>query len=735
MNQPLSERARQRLLVMAADISADDLPPRLPPRYRWIRELGRGGMGVVHEVRDEQLGRNVALKMLGHAADPEARRRLQREALAVARLRHPHIAAVHDATDEFLTMQLVDGGPIAILGPAAGDAERRAVVQQVRDAASALQHAHEQGLVHRDLKPSNLLVERGHVYVVDFGLAKAVDVHSSLSRAGDVLGTPAFLPPEQALGRGDAVDARSDVYGLGATLYCCLVGRPPFAAEDLPTLLRAVIEQDPPRLPGDRDLATVVATALAKEPERRYPSARAFAEDLERWLQHQPVAARPASIGYRLRKHWQRQRAMWRAVGLAAVLAIAATAAWVLPDLWREEAARKAASEAVALADQAAVVLQDAAMFTRLGDQGAAWQLLDDAIARVREFVGRHEVARARYLLSRLLRARGRADEALAELERTLQLEPGLADARFERGLMLAASTTLSASQQRLAVDDLDQTARTGSVIGEIDRLFGRAERARLSGQFESAHGLLLEVLEYEPAHIAARLSLSRIAAARGETDLARYYSASAVDLQQGYGPVYLARERQVLPTQMAGLDGALIDFAGELRDGPDNALALAHRGLVQLRRSLRLAGEGRAAESLAAAQAAVDDHAATLQLHGEIAGAHNNRAVCLLVLEQLQAANGDTAAAVASRAAARRHLERAVAALPASPAVQHNRGLLAMREAQLLRALGRLAASRQHAATAVEAFAAALAAAPPDWSVTAVARECAAAAAALVDG
>ncbi|MFN9333191.1 MAG: hypothetical protein ACK6D1_11420 [Planctomycetota bacterium] len=508
----------------------------------------------------------------------------------------------------------------------------------------------------------------------------------------------------------------------GATLYCCLAGRPPFAADDLPTLLRAVVEQDAPRLPGDRDLATVVATALAKEPERRYPSARAFAADLERWLQHRPVAARPASLGYRLRKHWQRQRAVWRAVGLAAVLAIAATAAWVLPDLWREEAARKAASEAVALADQAATVLQDAAMFTRLGDHGAAWQLLDDAIARMREFVGRHEVARARYLLSRLLRARGRADEALAELERTLQLEPGLADARFERGLMLAASTTLSQAQQRLAVDDLDQTARPGSVIGEIDRLFGRAERARLAGQFESAHGLLLEVLEYEPAHVAARLSLSRIAAARGETDLARYYSASAVDLQQGYGPVYLARERQVLPTQMAGLEGALIDFAGELRDGPDNALALAHRGLVQLRRSLRLAGEGRAAESLLAAQAAVDDHAATLQLHGEIAGAHNNRAVCLLVLEMLQATSGDTAAAVDSRAAARRHLDRAAEALPSSPAVHHNRGLLALREARVTRALGRLDAGRALAVIAERSFAASLAAAPADWPLASLA-------------
>jgi eukaryotic-like serine/threonine-protein kinase len=156
VSEPLGEQARRRLLELAAadDDARDDTAntsalPSLPPRYEVVRELGRGGMGVVYEVKDHQLGRRVALKTLAASTAPELRVRLQREALAVARLRHPHIAAVFDATPEFLTMQLVDGGPIAVLAPTADAAARRTVVAQVRDAARALQHAHEQGLVHR----------------------------------------------------------------------------------------------------------------------------------------------------------------------------------------------------------------------------------------------------------------------------------------------------------------------------------------------------------------------------------------------------------------------------------------------------------------------------------------------------------------------------------------------------------------------------------------------------------
>ncbi|MFY9345596.1 MAG: serine/threonine-protein kinase, partial [Planctomycetota bacterium] len=282
---PGDDRALQRLLAMAA--AAEDPParPDLGPRYEIVRELGRGGMGVVYEVNDRQLGRRCALKTRGAGADPELGGRLAREAAAAARLHHPHIAAVHDATPDFITMQLVAGGPIGSV-PAL---DRRLAVELVRDAAQALQHAHEQGIVHRDVKPSNLLVEGSHVFVVDFGLAKTIDAANAHSLSGVVAGTPAFMAPEQALGHADRVDARSDVYGLGATLYCCLHGVPPFQAPDLPALLRAVVDDEPRPATGDRDLDLVLATCLAKEPEHRYATARELADDLERWLRDEPV--------------------------------------------------------------------------------------------------------------------------------------------------------------------------------------------------------------------------------------------------------------------------------------------------------------------------------------------------------------------------------------------------------------------------------------------------------------
>src|SRR5690606_31900019 len=215
-------------------------------------KLGQGGMGIVYEAFDRRLGRACALKTLGAFAGDELRGRFSREALAAARLRHPHIAAVYDATPHFISMQLVDGWPI----DAIPRHERRLIVELVRDASRALHHAHEQGIIHRDVKPSNLLVEGRHVYVVDFGLAKEIAGDASRSRPGSAVGTPHFMPPEQAQSHSAAIDARSDIHALGATLYHCLTGAPPFTGDDLPTLLRRVIEEEPkpPRIDRDLDL-------------------------------------------------------------------------------------------------------------------------------------------------------------------------------------------------------------------------------------------------------------------------------------------------------------------------------------------------------------------------------------------------------------------------------------------------------------------------------------------------
>ncbi|MBL8748619.1 MAG: serine/threonine protein kinase [Planctomycetes bacterium] len=733
MNEPLDERAARRLLAMAAE--DDPAPPRsaLPARYEILRELGRGGMGVVYEAFDRRLARRVAVKAMvaGPGADDEVRARFAREALATASLRHPHIAVVHDATPDYIAMQLVEGAPIA----AVPGADPRIAVVLVRDAARALQHAHEQGVVHRDVKPSNLLVENGHVFVVDFGLAKRVDAGASVSLAGSVLGTPAFMPPEQALGQHDRVDARSDVYGLGATLFASLRGEPPFAANDLPSLLRAVVDADPPRLGVDPDLDVVVGKCLAKEREQRYASAGALADDLDRWLAQEPVLARPPSLRYRFGKRLRRHRSVVRAVVIAAFAAVGLTGVVLGPIVWRESVASSAASEAVALSGFAAKVLQDAELFQRLGDQESARQLLDDGIRRARGFLQRHDVPRFRYLLARLLWARGAAGDALVEIERTVVAAPDFAEARFERGLRLAAAANPTPEQVTTAIADLGVDLGGSPVVRDVDVLFGRAERARLSGDPHHAMELLREVLEYDGMHVAARLSLVRVALQLGLDDEARYYSASAIDMQAGYAPFYLAREQRTLPTSLLGLDALLVDFSGDLDVVADIAVARSRRAIVNLRRALRLEAEGRRADAIEAASSSVADHDAALLLHPDLAGALVNRAVGHLVVDQLRGRNGDAELARAARAAASADLDRAVALAPRSPEAHGDRGVLALREARMLRSLARLPEAAERARAAQVAFGRALALAPAGWPHTAFCRERLAAAAALGDG
>jgi len=285
--------------------------------------LGRGGMGEVWKARDEKLGRWVALKRLT-LQDPEDARRFQREAQTAASLDHPGIAAIYEVGDGWIAMQLIDGGTLKP-GPDA--------VRQVRDAAVAVGFAHGKGIVHRDLKPANIMVERdGRVFVMDFGLARSVRAASSLTVSGALLGTPAYMSPEQA--RGERATPASDVWSLGATLYEITAGRLPFVGADLVDVLMKIVSDDPAPLPGN--LGALVRKCLEKDPARRYPHAGALAADLDRCLRGDPVAARPAGA----LDHLKRRVARHRGVVLASVLAAAAVAASlaaILPRLHRSE--------------------------------------------------------------------------------------------------------------------------------------------------------------------------------------------------------------------------------------------------------------------------------------------------------------------------------------------------------------------------------------------------------------
>jgi len=275
-------------------------PNRVVRQYALAGMLGQGGMGQVWKAWDTKLARWTALKFLT-LTDPASQKRFEREAKLAARLRHPNICAIYEVGEDkgrhFIAMEFVDG---VSLGKA--NLTSRQAPEVISKLARALEEAHKEGVIHRDLKPDNLMITKaGRPYVMDFGLAKTIEAESSLSVSGDIMGTPAFMSPEQARGEGDTLDGRADVYSLGATLYTLLTGEKPFQGRTSMEIVIRVINQEPPppsRLkPGiSPALDAVVLKAMEKDRERRYPTAAEFADDLDRFLANQDVRARPPSL-------------------------------------------------------------------------------------------------------------------------------------------------------------------------------------------------------------------------------------------------------------------------------------------------------------------------------------------------------------------------------------------------------------------------------------------------------
>ena len=285
--------------------------------YELLEEIGRGGQGVVYRARQKNLNRIVALKVIGfgHWATETHLKRFRREAEAAASLKHPRIIPIYEIGERdgtcYFSMQLVEGGQVDELVRRESLPLRRAA-EIVANLARTVHYAHERGILHRDIKPGNILLDaEGEPHLADFGLARLVETESTVTRTLEVLGTPSYMAPEQAAGQNEHLTSATDVYGLGAVFYHLLTGHPPFAGGTTYETIRLVLETEPrsPHLWNpkvDRDLATICLKCLEKDPGRRYPSALALAEDLERWLGHEPVQARPAGIFYRGRKWIQR---------------------------------------------------------------------------------------------------------------------------------------------------------------------------------------------------------------------------------------------------------------------------------------------------------------------------------------------------------------------------------------------------------------------------------------------
>ena len=347
-----AEDALNRLLP--ATLTDRPTRPRLGD-FEILEELARGGMGVVFKARQTSLNRTVALKMMlfGGWGGAEATQRFRTEAAAAA-LEHPHIVRVlhlgeHDG-QPFIAMQYVAGRSLADAlrdrPLPAGDA-----AQCVATIARAIEFAHGRGILHRDLKPSNILLDPdGTPHVTDFGLAKFVSSETTLTGSCQTLGSPNYAPPEQAT-HGADVDARSDVYGLGAILYHALTGRPPFHGQSPADVLVQVRERPPvppcqldPGLP--RDLETICLKCLEKEPAKRYPTAQALADDLDRFLNHEPIHARPVTRLERTIRWCRRKPALATAYGLLLLLLLLLLIASPIAAYRINEARHQAAREA-----------------------------------------------------------------------------------------------------------------------------------------------------------------------------------------------------------------------------------------------------------------------------------------------------------------------------------------------------------------------------------------------------
>jgi len=303
--------------------------------YEIVEEIARGGMGVVYKARQASLNRIVALKMVreAHLASSHAVQRFQIEAEAAAKLDHPNIVPVHEfgqlEGQWYISMKLVEGPSLAQhLHGVPMEPDRAA--RLMGTIARAVHYAHQRGVLHRDLKPANVLLQNDeHPYVTDFGTAKLEDRNLGLTLAMDVLGSPNYMSPEQAAGKNDQVTTAADVYSLGAILYELLTGRPPFRAATPLETIRKVIEEEcvRPRLLYsfvDRDLETICLKCMEKEPPRRYGSADALADDLDRWLRQEPILARPVG-GWERAAKWVRRHPLSAALSAITVLAVAAS--------------------------------------------------------------------------------------------------------------------------------------------------------------------------------------------------------------------------------------------------------------------------------------------------------------------------------------------------------------------------------------------------------------------------
>ena len=424
-------------------------PSNLPAsigRYRIVRLLGEGGMGAVYEAEQEQPRRSVALKVIRAAwGNPGLRRRFETEFQALGRLHHPGIAQIYEAgnadtgfgSQPYFAMELVRGEPLGEYADHHHLDTRQRLALMIK-VCEAVEHAHQHGIIHRDLKPGNILVdESGQPKILDFGVARVTDSDVQATRQtdmGQMLGTLAYMSPEQVLADPLALDTRSDVYSLGVILYELLAGRRPYTlTHHLPEVVQTIQQTDPTSLRSINarfrgDIETIVAKALEKDKTRRYGSAAKLAADMRRYLEDKPIAAKPPSAAYQLQKFVRRHKALVVSASIVFLVLIAG----IVASTREAVQARRAAATAEALSNflQNDVLAQASAKRqsgpnAKLDPDIKVKTALDRAAARIQgKFDRQPEVEAAiRDTIGKTYEDLAQYTESQAQLERALDLE------------------------------------------------------------------------------------------------------------------------------------------------------------------------------------------------------------------------------------------------------------------------------------------------------------------------
>jgi len=495
--------------------------PAMIGRYRIIRLIGEGGMGAVYEAEQDQPRRRVAVKAIkAGLASPELLRRFEHEAQALGRLHHPGIAQIYEAgaadtgfgPQPYFAMEFIEGVPLSRYAQEHGLGVREQL-ELMAKVCEAVHHAHQRGIIHRDLKPGNILVgETGEPKIVDFGVARATDADALATRHtdfGQLLGTLAYMSPEQVLADPLELDTRSDVYALGVILYELLAGRLPYQiGENLPTAVQAIRDQDPARLSSIEstfrgDIETIVSKALEKDKARRYSSAAELAADIRRYLRDEPIVARRSTATYQLRKFGRRHRALVAAVGAALVMLIAG----VIVSTWEAAQARLAGQEALRQRDRAA-----AAQRTATGERNLALaekQHADTETAAAKaisDFLENDLLAQASASVQ--ARPNNKPDPDL-KVRTALDRAAARIAGRFDRQPLVEAAIRQIVGQtykdlglfpeaQRQLERALELRQRTAGDAHRdtLDTMFGLAILCREQGKYGEAERLLTRVIE-----------------------------------------------------------------------------------------------------------------------------------------------------------------------------------------------------------------------------------------------